>query len=69
MPKLAKEIVLTIRGGEFAMSIDGVEFPWHLAKEPITHTLGTDRFSTLNLTLIAKNITTIRELTTPETNE
>jgi len=57
MPKLAKTIDVKRRGKTVTLTIDGEEFAWYLAAEPITTTTDPNEPGTVNLTLIAEHVT------------
>ena len=57
MPKLAKTIDIKRIGNHVTLTIDGEEFAWYLADEPITTTTEARDLGTVNLTLIAEHIT------------
>lgn len=57
MPKLAKTLDVKRRGRTVTLTIDGEEFAWYLADEPITHTMESKAVSTVNLTLVAEHVT------------
>ncbi|OII10514.1 hypothetical protein BIU97_10325 [Curtobacterium sp. MCBA15_009] len=64
MPKLAKTIVVNRRGQrEFSLTVDGEEFGYLLAREPITTTTDPEDLGTVNLTLIAARITVVDDST------
>lgn len=65
MPKLAKTIDIKRRGREVTLTIDGEEFAWYLAREPITVTTEVDEPGTVNLTLIAEHVTVEDDIGTP----
>lgn len=65
MPKLAKTIDIKRTGNRVALTIDGEEFGWYLADEPITTTTEARNLGTVNLTLIAEHITIDDDLGTP----
>lgn len=58
MPKLAKTIEIVRKGRKFTLSIDGEEFGYHLADEPVTTVIESNGIGTVNLTLIAEHVTT-----------
>lgn len=57
MPKLAKTIEIVRQGQVASLFIDGEEFGYYIAREPIVTTTDADSFSTVNLTLVAERIT------------
>jgi hypothetical protein len=57
MPKLAKTIVVKRTGDRVNLTIDGEEFGYYLAREPITTTTDLNEFGTVNLTLVAERVT------------
>jgi hypothetical protein len=64
MAKLAKTIEITRRGQrEFSLSIDGEEFGYFLAREPITTTIDPNEPGTVNLTLVAEKVTVVDDWT------
>lgn len=64
MPKLAKTIEITRRGQrEFSLSIDGEEFGYFLAREPIITTTDPEEPGTVNLTLIAEKVVVVDDST------
>lgn len=64
MPKLAKTIEITRRGQrEFSLTIDGEEFGYFLAREPITTTTDPEDLGTVNLTLIAEKVVVVDDST------
>lgn len=57
MPKLAKTIEITRHGrSQFRLKIDGEEFGYYIAREPITTTTDADDMGTVNLTLMAERV-------------
>lgn len=58
MPKLAKTIDIKRKGRKFTLSIDGEEFAYHLADEPVTTVIEANGIGTVNITLIAEHVTT-----------
>jgi hypothetical protein len=65
MPKLAKTIDINRRGRQVTLTIDGEEFTWYLAAEPITTTVEPEGYGTVNLTLIAEHVTIDDDAGTP----
>lgn len=57
MPKLAKTIEVKRTGNRFSLTIDGEEFGYYLAREPITTTTEMNDLGTVNITLIAERVT------------
>lgn len=57
MPKLAKTIEVKRQGAKgFSLKIDGEEFGYYLAREPITTTTDMDGVGTVNLSLMAERV-------------
>lgn len=57
MPKLAKTIEVTRYGrSQFSLKIDGEEFGYYIAREPITTTTDVEDMGTVNLTLMAEHV-------------
>jgi hypothetical protein len=65
MPKLAKTIDIKRTGNRVALTIDGEEFRWYLADEPLTTTTEARNLGTVNLTLIAERVTIDDDLGAP----
>jgi hypothetical protein len=57
MAKLAKTIDVKRRGQHVTLTIDGEEFAWYLAREPIVTTTDADGLGTVEVTLIAEHVT------------
>jgi hypothetical protein len=58
MPKLAKSIAIGRRGlSEFSLKIDGEEFGFYIAREPITTTTDVDDLGRVTFTVLAEKVT------------
>lgn len=57
MPKLAKSIEVKCVGDRVSLTIDGEEFGYYLARDPITTTTELNEFGTVSLTLVAERVT------------
>ena len=65
MPKLANTIEVKRRGSNVTLTIDGQEFGWYLADQPITTTTDPHDLGTVNLTLLADHVIIDDDFGTP----
>ncbi|MGG7510894.1 hypothetical protein [Plantibacter sp. YIM 135249] len=53
---LARNIVVDRRNGKHSITIDGQEFPWHIAEDSIETHSGLDDVARVTVTILAENL-------------